>query len=97
MTISRYTITINALRAKIGGDTFNFPSEAFTLGMKQILSAKRIRLYCRSDILDWAKVVLRLALFGEPGDDFPVTYIRNHHDYIIITDEATLASPEILL
>ena len=36
--------------------------------MRQILGARRIRLYCRNGIaLDWANTVLRLALFGEPA------------------------------
>jgi hypothetical protein len=65
--------------------------------MKEILGARRIRLYCRNGIdLDWANTILRLALFGEVGDDYPVTHIRNH-DYTIVTDEATLASPKYII
>jgi hypothetical protein len=65
--------------------------------MKEILGADSIRLYCRNGIaLDWANTVLRLALFGRAGDDYPVTHIRNHN-YVIITDEDTLASPQHLL
>ncbi len=97
VTLNHYTITLNAIRANIGGDTINFPQEAFTLGMRQILSADKIRLYCRSDILDWAKVILRIALFGKPGDDFPVTHIRPHPDYKIITDKATLSGPRFII
>ncbi len=36
------------------------------------------------------------ALFGTPGDDYPVTYIRDR-DYVIITDKDTLASPKNLI
>jgi hypothetical protein len=66
--------------------------------MRQILGAKRIFIYCRNDIpgIDWANTVLRVALFGEPGDDFPVTYIRGKN-YIICTTEDTLRSPENIL
>jgi glucosamine-6-phosphate deaminase len=96
--LNRYTITINAIRSQVGGDLENYPKYAFTLGMRQILGAKRIRLYCRNgSSYDWANSVLRLALFGEPGDDYPVTYIRNHPDYKIITDKNTLQSPRNLL
>jgi glucosamine-6-phosphate deaminase len=95
--LNAFTITMNAIRANIGGNIACFPREAYTLGMREILSAQRIRLYCRNDVgLDWANTVLRLALFGEAGDDFPVTHIRGH-DYTIITDEATLASPKYLI
>lgn len=65
--------------------------------MREILGARRLQLYCRSDGgLDWAKTVLRLALFGAAGDDFPVTHIRER-PYTIVTDAATLASPEHLI
>ena len=93
--LNRYTITMNAIRSQIGGNLVNFPIFAFTLGMKQILGAKRIRLYCRNGSpYDWANTVLRIALFGNQGDDYPVTYIRNHPDYKIITDKDTLESPK---
>jgi len=95
--LNEFTITINALRAKVGGNLEAFPKLAYTIGMRQILTARRIRLYCRNGIpYDWANTVLRLALFGVPGDDYPVTHIRDR-DYVIITDKNTLQSPEILL
>ncbi len=93
--LNNYTRTINAIRANIGGNLENFPKEAFTLGMKQILNAKKIRLYCRNGTpYDWANTILRLALFGEPAYDYPVTFIRNHPDYIITTDWDTLKTPK---
>ncbi|MCS6870019.1 MAG: hypothetical protein NZ571_01030 [Anaerolineae bacterium] len=95
--LNAYTVTMNAIRANVGGNIACFPREAYTLGMREILGAQRLRLYCRSDSgLDWAKTVLRLALFGTAGDDFPVTHIRGR-DYTIITDEATLAAPRYLI
>ncbi|MBI2478124.1 MAG: hypothetical protein HYV60_05605, partial [Planctomycetia bacterium] len=88
--LNDFTRTINAIRAEIGGNLEGHPRKGVTLGMRQLLSAKRIRLYCRNGIaLDWANTVLRLALFGTPGDDYPVTYIRDHKDYVIVTDEDT--------
>ncbi len=95
--LNDFTVTINALRAGVGGTLEGFPRYAYTLGMKEILASRRIRLYCRNGIaLDWANTVLRLALFGEPGDDYPVTHIRGL-DYVIVTDRDTLASPRHLL
>lgn len=96
--LNTYTITMNAIRAQVGGNLENFPKYAFTLGLKQILGAKRVRLYCRNgNHYDWANTVLRLALLGEPGDDYPVTYIRDHPDYKIITDKDTLKTPSNLI
>lgn len=92
--LNDYTITINAIRSQVGGNLENFPKHAFTLGMKQILASKRIRLYCRNGSpYDWANTILRVALLGKPGDDYPVTHIRNHSDYKIITDRDTLKTP----
>ena len=68
------------------------------LGMRQILGARRIRLYCRNGIpLDWANTVLRLAVLGKPGDDYPVTYVRDHNDYMVVTDEDTVRKPKFVI
>ncbi|MFX1337624.1 MAG: 6-phosphogluconolactonase, partial [Promethearchaeota archaeon] len=98
LALNEYTITINAIRAQIGGNLENFPRYAYTLGMKEILNSRKIRLYCSNGTaFDWANTILRIALFGTPEDDYPVTHIRNHLNYIIITDEDTLATPTNLI
>jgi len=98
VTLNDFTVTMNAIRAHVGGNLECFPRRAFTLGMRQILGARRIRLYCRNGCpLDWANTVLRLALFGSPADDYPVTWTTLHPDVRITTDEATLASPKHLI
>ena len=95
--LNDFTVTINVVRAHVGGNLECFPREAYTLGMRQILNARRIRLYCRNGCeFDWANTMLRLALFGAPGDDYPVTHIRGK-DYVITTDRETLASPRYLI
>ena len=97
--LNDFTVTMNAIRSGIGGDLVNFPRKALTLGMKQILGAGKIRLYCRNDIpgIDWANTILRLAVLGAPGDDFPVTHIRDHDDWKIITDRNTARKPDTIL
>jgi glucosamine-6-phosphate deaminase len=96
--LNDFTRTINAMRAEIGGNLESYPGRGLTLGMRQLLGARRIRLYCRNGLaLDWANTVLRLALFGQPGDDYPVTYIRDHHDYMIVTDEQTACPPRFVV
>jgi len=97
VALNDFTVTMNAIRAGVGGNLECFPCQAYTLGMRQILGARGIRLYCRCGYeIDWANTVLRLALFGAPGDDYPVTHIRDRN-YTITTDRQTLASPEKLL
>ncbi len=97
--LNDFTVTINAIRSQIGGDLENFPRYAFTLGMRQCLSARQIRLYCRCDVpgLDWASTILRLAVLGEPGDDYPVTWVREHPDWRVITDQHTANAPKYSL
>jgi glucosamine-6-phosphate deaminase len=98
VSLNEFTRTMNAIRAGIGGNLEGYPRRGITLGMRQLLSAKRIRLYCRNGLsLDWANTVLRLALFGRPGDDYPVTWIRNHPDCVIVTDADTLRSPQFVV
>lgn len=95
--LNDFTITINAMRSQVGGNLECFPKEAFTLGLQQCLGAKHIRLFCRNGIdLDWANTILRLALFGTPGEDYPVTLIRPY-DYLITTDWHTLSPPKYLI
>lgn len=96
--LNDYTVTINALRARVGGNLEGFPRQAYTLGMRQIMGARRLRLVCRNGIeLDWANTVLRLALFGEPGEDYPCTWAHTHPDFVLYTDRETLQSPAIVL
>ena len=97
--LNQYTVTINAIRSNIGGDLVNFPVKAVTLGLNQIRNAGRIRLFCRNDVpgLDWANLVLRLALFGKPGDDYPVTHLNSHKDIVIGTTLDTARKPVNIL
>jgi glucosamine-6-phosphate deaminase len=92
--LNDFTVTINAVRSGVGGNLTCFPREAYTLGMRQILTARRIRLYCRNGCeFDWANTVLRIGLLGESADDFPVTWVRDR-DYRFVTDRDTLACPQ---
>ena len=96
--LNDFTITINAIRAGIGGNVEGFPRQAFTLGMRQILEARKLRLACRNGIpLDWSNTVLRLSLLGTPGDDYPCTYVTQHPDVRIYTDADTVCSPGVVL
>ncbi len=94
--LNPYTVTMNAIRAGVGGDLENFPRRALTLGMNQCLGARRIRLYVRNDIpgLQWANTVLRLAVLGKLGPDYPVTYLREHPDWVVVADRNTAAPAE---
>lgn len=92
------TVVMNATRAA-SGDFSALPPMAVTLGLADVLAARRIRLYCQGGV--WQRTALRMAIFGSPhGDpitgedvDYPVTLLRSHPDLAIVTDEMTAQPP----
>lgn len=48
--LNDFTRTINAIRSQVGGNLHNYPRKGITLGMRQLLGARRVRLYCRNGI-----------------------------------------------
>src|SRR5690606_40135617 len=64
------TIVMNAIRAN-GGDFSTFPPMAITLGMKDILKSRKIRLFC--DGGEWQKKTLREAIAGPKRIEYPAT------------------------
>jgi glucosamine-6-phosphate deaminase len=93
--INDFTVTLGAIRFGIGGDLENFPRRGLTLGMNQLLAADEVVLMTRSGIpgIDWANTVVRIAVLGEIGDDYPVTHIRNHKNWVLLTDEDSIRTP----
>lgn len=58
---------------EFGGAYEFIPDYAITIGMKEILAAKKIRLYC---FKPWHKMVVRKASFYAPSAEFPVTLLQ---------------------
>ncbi len=84
------TFVINSASGS-GGNPQAVPPMAVTLGMKDILSSHKIRLYCDSG--NWQKTVFRIALLGEVSVEYPVTFIQEHPDAMIIADAWTAETP----
>ncbi|MGI9862260.1 hypothetical protein SDD30_12855 [Moorella naiadis] len=84
------TITMNASRSA-GGNFLDFPPMAVTIGMKEILAARRIRLY--ADGGEWQRFAVRMALAGPVCIEYPVTLLQEHPDAAIITDTETAKAP----
>jgi glucosamine-6-phosphate deaminase len=84
------TIVMNSIRAT-GGNPAELPPMAVTLGMADILAAKRIRLYCQGGA--WQRTVLRIALMCDEDVDYPVTLLQGHSDYAIFTTQDTAQPP----
>lgn len=70
-----------------GGSCDLVPPMAVTMGMKDIRSSRKIRLFLAGGSRHCA--VLRIALLAEPISDYPVTVLQGHPDCVLHTDEET--------
>ena len=82
------TMVMNSIR-RVGGNFYTFPPMAITIGMKDILESRRIRLYCDGGY--WQKAILRIALLGEVSTNYPATLLQDHPDALITGDAETAA------
>ena len=82
LALSRETRTINSVT--VGGEITMIPKSAVTVGMKEILGARRLRLYCNRV---WQSAVVRRALHGPVTAACPASFIRTHPDaHLTMTD-----------
>lgn len=72
VSIARETIVTNGINEFEGAYEF-MPRFAATVGFKEILSARKIRLYC---FRPWHRMVVRKAVCYPPSAEFPVTLLR---------------------
>lgn len=78
-----------------GGCAAAIPPMAVTLGMKDILASRKIRLYCAAG--ERHRTIFRISVAGEVTSDFPGTLVQGHPDAEIMTDEATAAPVRLSL
>ena len=90
VSLAPETVVMNSIRST-GGNPAALPPMAVTLGMADILAARRLRLYCQGGA--WQRTVLRLALLGDEDVDYPVTLAQGHPDYCVITTRDTAQPP----
>ena len=84
--------TILALAQRSFGSAYQFvPPMSITLGMRECLSARKIRVY--SDTGSWKQTALRVALFSEPVSEYPMTLLQRHPDAVITATQETAAHP----
>ena len=84
--------TIIALAHRTFGAAYQFvPPMSVTLGMRECLSAKKIRVY--SDTGAWKQTALRVALFSDPTPEYPITLLQQHPDAMIIATFETARHP----
>jgi glucosamine-6-phosphate deaminase len=84
--------TILALAQRTFGTAYQFvPPMSVTLGVKECLSAKKVRVF--SDTGAWKQTALRVALFGPLTAEYPLTLLQEHPDALITATVATAAHP----
>lgn len=84
--------TIIALAQRTFGAAYQFvPPMSITLGIRECLSAKKVRVY--SDTGAWKQTALRIALFSAPTPEYPMTLLQTHPDAIITSTLETARHP----
>lgn len=89
LAISRETRVANAI-GDLNGAIDAMPTKCVTIGMKEILSAKKIRL---GVFRDWHRSVIRQAAYGEVSAHFPVTLVQRHPDAKIYVNANAAKKP----
>lgn len=74
--IKEATRVVNSLD-DFDGAYYLMPKYAITIGMKEILESKKVRLYC---FRNWHKSVIKRASFGKCSIDFPASLLQEHTD-----------------
>lgn len=64
-----------------GGAIDSIPDQAITVGMKELLGARKIRV---SMLLDMQRAVVRKACHGEVSTVCPVSLLQNHPDALLM-------------
>lgn len=70
-----------------GGDSSAIPPMAVTLGMRDILASRKIRLYCAAG--ERHRAIFRISVAGEQTVFYPSTLVQGHQDAEVITDRMT--------
>jgi len=84
--------TILALAHRTLGAAYQFvPPMSVTLGIKECLSASKVRVF--SDTGSWKQTALRVALFSEPVAEYPMTLLQRHRDALVTATRETARHP----
>lgn len=89
LTISRETRVANAI-GDLNGAIDAMPKKCITIGMAEILSAKKLRL---GVFRDWHRAVVRQAAYGKVSAHFPATLAQRHPDAMIYVNANAAKQP----
>jgi glucosamine-6-phosphate deaminase len=91
--LSRETLVINAVNAS-RGNLDRIPKLAVTVGMKEILESRRVRIYMNRE---WQCAIVRKILHGPVTAEVPASFLQHHRDvHFTIAEHVTLLpEPEL--
>ena len=89
LDISRETRVANAI-GDLNGAIDAMPKRCVTIGIYEILSARKLRL---GVFRDWHRAVVRQAAYGEVSAHFPVTLAQRHPDAKIYVNANAAQQP----
>jgi len=92
LSLTRETRTINSVT--VGGEIAVIPRRAISVGMRECLGARRLRLYCNRP---WQSAVARRALHGPVTAACPASLMRLHPDAMLTVAEYVAQPPTIKL
>jgi glucosamine-6-phosphate deaminase len=92
LSLSRETRTINSVT--VGGELAIVPRRAVTVGMAEILAARRLRFYCNRQ---WQGAVVRRLLHGPATAACPASLLRHHPDVQLTLADFVAEPPNIRL
>lgn len=90
LEITPETRTANAI-GDLNGAIDDMPRWCVTIGMREIYSARKVRLGC---FRDWHRAVVRHAAYGDVSAHFPVTLLQQHPDALLRITELVANLPE---
>ena len=82
LDITPETRTANCI-GDLGGALEEMPKKCITIGIAEILGARKVRL---GVFRDWHRAVVRRAAYGEITAAFPVTLLQKHSDALIFVN-----------
>jgi glucosamine-6-phosphate deaminase len=84
--------TVVALAQRTFGGAYQFvPPMSVTLGVREILAARRVRLF--SDTGAWKQTALRVGLFSPVTAEYPITLLQEHPDALLTATVETATHP----
>lgn len=90
VALSRETLLINSVTAA-RGNVARIPRMAITVGMKEILGARRLRIFMNRD---WQCAAIRRLACGPITGAFPASLVQRHKDWTLHVVKNVLQPPE---